>query len=1262
MRNLIRIFSAFIFAYLSLNQIDLIGQTACVSAEDIVIVDNETRMINFTISGVQNDDLSAMTQGLQSIRIDFTHQNVGNLEIFLTSPAGQRIQLIGPVTGLFTTDGFFWDITFIPCGETPDPDPRISSGQYANNLEWELFTRYSGLYHPHIGCFEDINTGPVNGVWTLEIIDVIRFDDGLINQVEIKFLDQDGLTFDLCQANAGMFLSDLNLQVCHFEDDLNLTQVDIDGFTKPWENEEYNFEFIVADFRSGDIIDVLLFPDLRGFDVADYTICGLSYNRADSVQIYDQLPGSNLSELRNFIEQVPASVCADITEDCIKVETFLIPDTLRIDTTICKNGEFVLRDGTGIAQIFNGPRENFIRKIGSEICDSILILNITVSEVEAIISTDIDTIINCQTDTITLGSSRSVTGSAPTRIWTTGGGEIVGDPTAAQIQITKPGMYNLEIFNDQGCSDNMTIEIGESFDIPEVSLLSLDTITCENPSITIEVTSPENIFNVLWEGPDYSSTDMNAIVTRGGMYIFTADFDNGCSYIDSVEVIENFTVPQFSVDVIPIDCKAQIVIQDTTIIPRGARWLTSDDEELAGLSPIVTESGIYRLVVASNLDSQCIDTIPKEIFFTPPVSNLVLMGDQLSCKDSVANISIEGNQNYDFIFWEGPGIDAQGDSIQVDTQGIFTVRTIDQENCPGIGQFEVMIDSIPPAVTIDGRNFGCTEEEIILTVFSTEDVQATIWLGPDGTSTGSQFTITNQGRYIASLEGQNGCIGADTFIVGREEPFEVSIVDNIFNCDLVPIQLMSSISLNLDDINWIGPNGFSSTDQNIRIIDTGLYILSVTGADQCIVVDSFFVDVKMPDIEISGLDDLTINCSRDSVQLNPEVTGIFSSVVWSSESMDIFPVLDPFVKEGGRYQLELEDDFGCRADTFIIVNVDTIKPFVNIIQSGALACESQEVILRGEIEEDEDRIILWLDENGPLEFQEELEQRITESGEYTLRIFNPINACLSQDQVQINEQQNSLIDIELLTNSTCQNLDNGSVVVTELVGSESPFETSLDSIDFQMTDFYDNLTEGDYTIFARDMNGCVLAKDFSINSNGIIDIEIGDDLERFVGDDIEIVVDTAGLNISGIDWFSDDQVVSSDVDTLRLVGSSDMNIRVELMAKNGCTATDDLDILIQTRRSEIYEPNTFLVGDGINGRFRIFTNATVQRINQFYIYDRWGNEMYGIENISPDEDFGWDGRTNDQFAEQGVYVYFSKITLESGAVEVLKGTLTLFRS
>lgn len=1265
MRYLTRIFAALLITYLSLNVTDLIGQTSCVSTQDIEIIGGERRTLTFNVSGVVNDDLSLATQGIQSIKLEFEHTKVGDLEIFLTSPSGQVIQIIGPrIPGSRETDLVLgWDLTFLPCSETPAPDfPNVL--EYANDLPWLGLADYNGSYLPYQGCFEEINTGSVNGIWTLDIVDGDLFDSGMINNIEIKFIDQEGLAFEICEADAGSFLTPLMMTVCDFQtelqDDLIL------DFQTDYKREDDNFryEFIIADFLTGDVIDVIEEPSLRGVfpegnrRALDYSICPISYNVLDSAEIFDQITGSNLTDIRRFINQTPSPVCASVVMNCLTIEVIPILDTLRLDTTICKNGEFELRDGTGVIQTFTEPRD-LVRKIGAEVCDSLIILSITQSEIEAVISTDTDTILNCPTDTIILGSSRSITNSAPTRIWTTGGGEIIGDPTRAQIRVAKPGMYNLEIFNE-GCSDNITIEIGEDFDVPDIRLSVFDTITCENPQTMLTLITEEILFNVLWKGPDFSSSNFSNVVTRGGIYTFSADNINGCTYLDTIEVIENFSVPDFDVNTVSVGCKAQIMFEDSTLIPIGAKWLSPDGEELIGLTPIVTDSGTYNLVVSSETVSGCIDTIPKDIFFTPPVSDLILTGDQLSCKDSIANISINSSQEFDIILWDGPGVINQGDSIQVSTQGIYTVVTRDEDNCPGIGEFEVIKDTIPVSVAIDGRNFGCTEEELILSVTSSQDAAEAMWTGPNDSGIGSQFPIRNIGLYIVSIEDENGCIGMDTFNVGREEPFDVVIQENIFDCDLEPIDLMSTISLAQADINWLGPNGFTSTDRTIEIVDTGLYILSVTSADQCVVVDSSFVDIKKPDFSITDLDDLTINCSEQSVQLNPQVIGDFSSAVWVSESMDIFPQLDPVVSQGGRYQLEVEDEFACRLDTFLLVNVDTLLPAVNIDQMGALACESEEVVLTAEIDFAPNPIILWLGDDGPLQEQENPIQEITEAGTYTLRVFNPINSCFSQDEVIITQEENSLIDIELRTKSSCEGLNNGSVLISDVIGGERPYETSLDSMNFQMIEVYDGLGADDYKVYVKDSNGCVLGKDFSIDEDAILEIDLGDDIEEFAGELIEITIDTTGLNVSTIDWFSDDDIVSTNTDTLRFTGTDDTNIRVQLMTANGCVALDDLDVMIQARESQIYEPNSFLVGEGVNSIFRIQTNRSVQRINQFYIYDRWGNEMYGIDNVLPQDDFGWDGRLNGDFAEQGVYAYFSKITLDSGEIEILKGTLTLF--
>jgi gliding motility-associated-like protein len=94
----------------------------------------------------------------------------------------------------------------------------------------------------------------------------------------------------------------------------------------------------------------------------------------------------------------------------------------------------------------------------------------------------------------------------------------------------------------------------------------------------------------------------------------------------------------------------------------------------------------------------------------------------------------------------------------------------------------------------------------------------------------------------------------------------------------------------------------------------------------------------------------------------------------------------------------------------------------------------------------------------------------------------------------------------------------------------------------------------------------------------------------------------------------------------------------------------------------IFIPNIFTPnGDGVNDGFTLFTDPQVS-IDQFLIFDRWGNMIFETRNISPnDTQMGWDGRSKGQLVNEGVYVYSIHITLPNGIEEVIQGDITVIR-
>lgn len=88
----------------------------------------------------------------------------------------------------------------------------------------------------------------------------------------------------------------------------------------------------------------------------------------------------------------------------------------------------------------------------------------------------------------------------------------------------------------------------------------------------------------------------------------------------------------------------------------------------------------------------------------------------------------------------------------------------------------------------------------------------------------------------------------------------------------------------------------------------------------------------------------------------------------------------------------------------------------------------------------------------------------------------------------------------------------------------------------------------------------------------------------------------------------------------------------------------------------IYIPNAFVPSSNVNDNFKPVLLFPVDEY-EFRIYDRWGKELFGTEDIIG----GWDGSFNGEKQPTGGYVYFVRVRTVEGRVEERRGVVALIR-
>lgn len=110
----------------------------------------------------------------------------------------------------------------------------------------------------------------------------------------------------------------------------------------------------------------------------------------------------------------------------------------------------------------------------------------------------------------------------------------------------------------------------------------------------------------------------------------------------------------------------------------------------------------------------------------------------------------------------------------------------------------------------------------------------------------------------------------------------------------------------------------------------------------------------------------------------------------------------------------------------------------------------------------------------------------------------------------------------------------------------------------------------------------------------------------------------------------------------------------------GC---DSVHVLYLTIRAgtELYYANILRPEVGTD-RFRIYSQDRGMEIISLGIYDRWGQQVYRIENIRANEgDWGWDGSYQGRSVVPGVYVWIAKLRYSDDSTGTVSGDVTVVR-
>ena len=453
--------------------------------------------------------------------------------------------------------------------------------------------------------------------------------------------------------------------------------------------------------------------------------------------------------------------------------------------------------------------------------------------------------------------------------------------------------YILSATDEFGCVDNLNIQITQEAEL-ELNIDNLVGVLCNTTNTgSIEVTPNGGVgpYSLSWtdfNGINYSDEDLFNL--NDGIYNYFLSDSYNCQNNGQI------TVEQLNDLAISITTQTDALCFNSfsgeiEVNPTGGQapfefeWTGPNNFTATGNNISNIEQGEYSLTMTD--DENCY----REFTFTINEPTQVVAASNAtpaSCFDvnngSISTIHFGGtgtttasllNSNLNLI--------SNNDLTNGLSQGSYYAFALDAQGCSSDTSI-VIIDS-PSQIQIDllqsenAKCFGSNDGNIIIDISGgTPPYSNFNWVGPNGYSSSSQnVTQLLAGNYSIELNDNNNCSKTEDFIISQ--PDEIIINEGTIGYVKCTGTNTGSISTDItggtlpyQNFSWTGPNGYSSSTQNIDSLFQGNYFISMEDNNGCI-SDSVFT-VFEPDSILQFNYSTTRACSIEEIgTATIEITG-----------------------------------------------------------------------------------------------------------------------------------------------------------------------------------------------------------------------------------------------------------------------------------------------------------------------------------------------------------------------------------------------------
>lgn len=432
------------------------------------------------------------------------------------------------------------------------------------------------------------------------------------------------------------------------------------------------------------------------------------------------------------------------------------------------------------------------------------------------------------------------------------------------------------------------------------------------------------------------------------------------------------------------------------------------------------------------------------------------------------------------IVWTGPnGFSSSQPTISGLEPGIYNLSVLDAGGCPISNNYTILEPNDIEIITVINNNitcFGSDNGEIAISVSGGSGPYTFNW-----TKNGLPFAATEDisnltpGTYIISVNDANNC-GPKTasFIIIEPPVLDVTLVSqtNVSCFDAstgaIIVNAFGGTVTGLYNYLWLGPNGFTSTNQNLLNIPAGTYNLTVTDDLGCNKNLSVII-TQSTEIEISYVTTPIVCYGDNNATISVTITGGNTpyQIQWSNLAVG----LNQNNLSPGDYTITITDNLGCQKDATINIPSPPIFDVNPVVTNISCFGNNDGSIVLNFVGGIAPVNLVWSDGN-----PSGITRNNLGPGTYSVTITDS-KPCVISRTFTIIEPQPLILSANITNALNCSNANSGAINLL-VSGGTPPFNYLWNN--GTTTEDLLNISSGNYSVTVTDSRGCTKTAQYSI--------------------------------------------------------------------------------------------------------------------------------------------------------------------------------------